>query len=65
MFGKYEEREMTGNGNYIYLLNFIWKNREITSGELIFGEFEQFGTTVQQPEPEINPVKFLGPYHNP
>ena len=62
MFGKYEEREMTGNGNYIYLLNFIWKNREITSGELIFGEFEQFGTTVQQPEPETNPVKFLGPY---
>ena len=48
----------------MYLLKFILKNREITSEELIFGEFEQFGTTMQQPEPETNPVKFLDPYHN-
>ena len=45
---EYEENEMIGNGNYMYLLKFILKIREITSGELIFGEFEQFGTYVLQ-----------------
>ena len=33
---------MTGNGNYVNLLKFIWKIREITSVELIFGGFKQF-----------------------
>ena len=45
---EYEENEMIGNGNYRYLLKFILKIREITSGELIFGGFEPFGTTVRQ-----------------
>ena len=45
---EYEENEMIGNGNYMYLLKFILKIREITSGELIFGEFEQFRTNVLQ-----------------
>ena len=45
---EYEENEMIGNVNYMYLLKFILKIREITSGELIFGEFEQFRTNVLQ-----------------
>ena len=45
---EYEVHALTGNGNQMNLLE---KNREITSSELIFGEFYPFGTTVHYREP--------------
>ena len=43
-----KRNEMTGNKNYMYLLTFFWRIREMTTGEFIFGGFKQFGTTVQR-----------------
>ena len=43
-----EVNEMTGNGNYENRAKLAWKICKITPGELIFGGFKQFGTTVQQ-----------------
>ena len=36
---EYEVNEITGNGNYLNLLNLAWKIHEIDSDELIFGGF--------------------------
>ena len=36
---EYEVIEITGNGNYVNLLKFAGKNREIMSCKLIFGGF--------------------------
>ena len=36
---EYQVNKMTGNGNYVKMLKFAWKIREIASGEFIFGGF--------------------------
>ena len=43
---EYDVNELTGNGNYVNVLNFDGKICEISSGELIFGGFYPLGTTV-------------------
>ena len=43
---EYAVNEMTGNGNYVNMLNFDGKICEVSSGELIFGGFIQLGTAV-------------------
>ena len=45
---EYEVYAMTGNGSYLKLQKLARKNREITLGELIFGGFKPFGTTVRR-----------------
>ena len=54
-FFNIKKNEMIRNGNYMFFRKFIEKIREITSGKLIFGRFEQSGTTV--PQPLLQPIR--------
>ena len=47
---EYQVNKMNGNINYVKMLKFASKIREITSGEFIFGRFQQFETTLGRPE---------------
>ena len=55
-FFNIKKNEMIRNGNYMFLRKFIGKIREMTSGELIFSGFKQFGTTVPQ-QPLLQPIR--------
>ena len=44
---EYQVNKMTVNNNYVKMLKFAWKIREIASGEFIFGGFKSLETNVR------------------